>query len=754
MVNPAANPGGLRQRLDDALPAWRQAGHRLPVLLSGAIDDVLAAARALVDADTLWVGPDAPSSCRAVGWRRARESLGGECGRVVVNALSGLDPDALGAVAGLPRAGGCLVLLTPPLADWPDQADPELGRITPYPFTPADAGSAYRQRLVRLLESYPLIWHVALDRAPPPVPHPAPPADTAARVAAPCRTPDQAEAVERVLAVARGRPRRPLVLRSHRGRGKSSALGIAAARVLQQGLGDVLVTAPRRESVAALFARVGEITAVEPQADGSLQLGGHRLRFLPPDVLLAQRPSARLLLVDEAAALPAGLLEDLFTSYGRCVFATTEHGYEGSGRGFALRFLPRLESRAVSVHHRRLDTPVRWAAHDPLERLIDRLLLLDADPATPGAEATHAAGTSRALDREALAADEERLGELFGLLVSAHYRTTPRDLRQFLEAPGSRLWSIEAKGRVLATAVVQCEGGLPERLAEAVFAGERRLQGHLLPQTLAAHAGLSDWPTLCGWRIQRIAVHPDARRHGLGKRLTAAIADQARREGIDFLGVSFGAEDELVDFWQACGLSGLHLGQHRDAASGQEAVAMAVGLSPVGSRAVTRGAQRLVQTIADRAAGPLRHVDPDRLVRLLSSTPPPPVPPMDDGERRQVDACAWRQHHLDAALGPIRRLLPAALAQPCIIEAVGAGRRALLAGRFLQLAEERTLSRRFGLDGRRALEAHCRDGLREVLEALRESPQHAMLTPSAADGRPPGGAPGDTNDTNRERTTS
>ena len=145
---------------------------------------------------------------------------------------------------------------------------------------------------------------------------------------------------------------------------------------------------------------------------------------------------------------------------------------------------------------------------------------------------------------------------------------------------------------------------------------------------------------------------------------------------------------------------------------------MAVGLSPVGSRAVTRGAHRLVGTIADRAAGPLRHVDPALLVRLLSSTPPPPRPPMDDSEWAQIDACAWRQHHLDAALGPIRRLLPAALAQPAVIEAVGATRRALLAGRFLQLAEERTLTRRFGLDGRRALDAHCRDGLQEVLHAF------------------------------------
>ena len=579
MATPTPSKRTLREALDTALPAWRRAGHRLPVLLSGSRDWALTAAEALVDTDTLWVGPDAPPTTRALGFRRARESLGGEYNRVVVNALSGFDPDALGAVAGLPRAGGCLILLTPPLADWPGREDPELARITPYPFTPADAGSAYVRRLVRLLAESRSLWTVAEDAPLPTVPLPAEPAGEPQLTAAPCRTPDQAEAVERILTTARGRPRRPLVLRSHRGRGKSSALGIAAARVLQLGLGDVLVTAPRRAAVEPLFARAAECSGIETDGDGALRLGAHRLRFVPPDVLIEQCPPARLLLVDEAAALPAGLLEDLFAAHPRCVFATTEHGYEGSGRGFALRFLPRLESQAVSVRHHRLVTPIRWAADDPLEALIDRLLLLDADPTALPSEGSVDPGPPRPLDRDALADDEARLGELFGLLVSAHYRTTPRDLRQFLETPGTRLWSIESGSRVLATAVVQDEGKLPPPLAEAVFAGERRLRGHLLPQTLAAHAGEPAWPRLAGRRIQRIAVHPAARRRGLGRRLVEAIVEEARGEGLDFVGVSFGAQDDLVDFWQACNLVGLHLGQHRDPASGQEALVTATGTS-------------------------------------------------------------------------------------------------------------------------------------------------------------------------------
>ncbi|MCL7744409.1 GNAT family N-acetyltransferase [Guyparkeria hydrothermalis] len=708
----------LRDALDAALPAWRRAGHRLPILISGCRDWALSAAQSLVSDDTLWVGPDAPASVRSTSLRRARESLGGECDRIVFNALSGFDPDALGAVAGLPRAGGCLILLAPPLADWSDREDPELARITPYPFTPADAGSAYIHRLIRLLAEQPVLWRVSEGQPLPPAPLPATHVGEPKLAEAPCRTPEQAEAVERILAVANGRPRRPLVLRSHRGRGKSSALGIAAARTLQMGLGDVLVTAPRREAARPLFERAAELLGVGMDANGAIPLGEHQLRFVPPDVLIEQGPSGRLLLVDEAAALPAGLLDDLFESHSRCVFATTEHGYEGSGRGFALRFLPRLEDRAVSVYHQRLTAPIRWAADDPLETLIDRLLLLDAEPADLPADGPLDPGPPRQLDRNALAVDEARLVELFGLLVSAHYRTTPRDLRQLLEAPGTQLWAIEADARILATAVVQDEGGLPASLAEAVFAGERRLHGHLLPQTLAAHAGQIDWPTLSGRRIQRIAVHPSARLRGLGRQLVAAIAKAARADGQDFLGVSFGAQDDLVDFWQACNLVGLHLGQHRDPASGEQAMVMATGLSPAGKKAIDHTARRLVDAFADRAAGPLRHADPARLVRLLASTPPIPLPSLDDLERRQIEACAYRQHHLDAALGPLRRLLPAALTRPAVVEAVTPDDRALLVGRFLQLGEEAALARRFDLAGRRQIEAACRQTLGQILAVL------------------------------------
>ncbi len=713
-----AQPADLIAAVEAAMPTWRSARHRLPIVISGSSDWVLDRARALVDDDTLWIGPDAPSGVNALVSRRARESLGGECGQLVFNALDGFDPDALGACAGLPRGGGRMLWLTPPLNEWPGRPDPELARVTPWPLSWRDAGGAFIHRLANCLRAEPRVWLVAEGRPLPSAPRP--PVDSVSTPAPDdpaCRTPDQRAAVEQILAVARGRPRRPLVLRSHRGRGKSSALGLAAARVLASGWGDVLVTSPRREAVESLFERAGDHPGIDREADGTLTAGGCRLRFLPPDVLIDRQPPARLLLVDEAAALPAGMLEALFRRYPRVVFSTTEHGYEGTGRGFAVRFDDRLDDLAASVRRLTLATPVRWAPGDPLEALVDRLLLLDADPAPDEAIDTKGPVDIRPLSPTELVADESRLAELFGLLVTAHYRTTPRDLRQMLDVPTGTVWEARSGGHVVATVWTQDEGGIPSDLAGAVFAGERRVRGHLLPQTMATHAGEPRWAELRGRRIQRIAVHPAARRSGLGTRVVRAMAEQAGADGLDFLGVSFGVEAELLAFWRAQGLLPLHLGQHRDHASGRQSLVMARGLSPRGMLAVDHSAGRLRSRLPVLAAGPLRATDPGLLADLLDTPDELPVAP-SPADWAQIEACAHHRHPLDAALPALRDFLGDALGRAEVRDGVDARQRALLVARFLQLREPPDLAADFALDGKAAAERACREALREVLAGL------------------------------------
>lgn len=47
---------------------------------------------------------------------------------------------------------------------------------------------------------------------------------------------------------------------------------------------------------------------------------------------------ASWLIVDEAAAIPGPLLRQLVTRFPRTLLTTTVQGYEGTGRGFLLKF--------------------------------------------------------------------------------------------------------------------------------------------------------------------------------------------------------------------------------------------------------------------------------------------------------------------------------------------------------------------------------------------------------------------------------
>ncbi len=235
-----------------------------------------------------------------------------------------------------------------------------------------------------------------------------------------CRSADQRQAVTAILRTARGRARRPLVIVADRGRGKTAALGIAAGELLASSSGQrrILVTAPRLSAIDPLFrhaaTRLPAPPSTLPETATHLGREGAELRFLAPDVLCQHPEPADLLLVDEAAAIPAPLLETLLLAYPRLVFATTIHGYEGTGRGFEVRFRHALERHTPAYRRIELQTPIRWAPDDPVEALVARALLLDANPA-PARGVPLEIGKGRMIregSRVALLSFGTRLGEV------------------------------------------------------------------------------------------------------------------------------------------------------------------------------------------------------------------------------------------------------------------------------------------------------------------------------------------------------
>ena len=628
------------------------------------------------------------------------------------DAFSGFDPDAFGAMSGTLLSGGLLILLTPPLSEWSGYPDPEHARITVAGIPASEVSGRFLGRLARLIRRDPSV--ISIEEGGD-VPEPA------KTVAAPnlpgpfdpeCRTRDQSEAVDAVVHVVTGHRRRPVVLISDRGRGKTSALGIAAARLLRSGRKTILVTAPRLQATQSLFRQAALLLPDAQTAKGSLHLGDSSIVYSAPDHLLQHPQTADLLLVDEAAAIPTPLLEALLDHYPRIAFATTIHGYEGTGRGFALRFRRVLDQRFPQWREIRLETPIRWAADDPLERWLFRALALDASPAPDNQIVAAQPGECSLdiLDQGSLAKDEGDLADLFGLLVLAHYRTTPFDLRHLLDGPNLTVFGLRYRGRIVATALVAEEGGFDPATAHAIWSGYRRPRGHLLAQSLAAHVGLEAGASLRGARIMRIAVHPALQQRGLGSRLVKEIRHHSRTAGLDYLGASFGATHELVRFWRKNQLQPVRVGLRRGASSGTQSVIMLHPLTPDGEQIFHTARMRFGQQLPRLLASSLNNMDAGLACALLAGSSQLAPIPLDRFDWLDLIGFAFAQRGYETSLPPIEALVLKALtdSQPEPKHAQ------LLLMKVLQNRQWRVCADRFNLAGRSAVEKQ----LREVMGRL------------------------------------
>lgn len=700
---PPVDSAALARYAAAASRAALRTRHRLTLLVSGSRswgrEAALALLAGLETRDVLWVGR-APPRCRAtqVAPDRALTVLGREWETVLVDGWLGLDPDVLAAAAGSLRGGGLFLLLAPPLETWARRSDPAARRIAPYPWTADQLSGRFPARLARCLAGAPGVLRLAPHRpltaipAGPPAPPPPRGAPTAEQR---CIQHDLAE-------LALERPPRPLVLTADRGRGKSAALGMAAAALLADWPCRIRVTAPRPGAAAVLFRHCAAALGLESgELPELVAASGGRLTFNAPDHLLRQAPAADLLLVDEAAALPAPLLQQLLGRYPRAAFATTVHGYEGSGRGFAVRFRGHLERHAPGWRERTLEVPVRWAPGDPLEAWTHQALLLDAS-GRPGDSGPAGELCILRLDRDALAGNEPLLRDIFGLLVDAHYQTRPLDLRNLLDGPTVEVWVARQGQRLLGACLAAREGALPRWLSRAVWLGRRRVHGHLMPQTLAAHAGHPEAARLRHLRVLRIAVQPGLRRRGIGSRLVRTAIERARQDGLDLAGSSFAAEAGVLAFWQRLGLVPVRLGVRRDAATGVPSVLVATGLS--------RPGVSLAQTLAARFVHSLpvlrRHglADPGLADQLATQADPGPD---RQAERRDLLSFAFGERRLEHCLPALERLLAAApLGDPALRPLV---QRVLHGRSWAEVATD------CGLEGRRSALQVCRQAVAGLL---------------------------------------
>ena len=506
----------------------------------------------------VWIGDVSPhfATQSYFPFSKTKNLLGSEFLAIIYDARQGIHLDALAIAAGTLQDGGQLLLLLNHWADLANQPDCDSLRWSgeKYAINTPHFIAFLQEKIAKY--GFPVYQSTPLTLASP-----KPQKDRSTH----CQpTLEQARLLQQMAEAEDA----ILIITAKRGRGKSALAGLFAKQQVAQNQ-PVILTAPNKSAVNIFnaFARA-EITFMSPDelsqnlSDAPQQFANHWL------------------FVDEAAIIPLDILFRLTNAFKRVVLTTTIHSYEGTGRGFLLKFMAKTDR---TLRHFELFTPLRWQTDDKLEAFIDDLLLCDCEDRLPQPPYDSVLAEQIQISHcERIPHDQ--IESVYGLLTLAHYRTSPLDLRRLLDAPQQQFYLAQAQDALLGCVWAAPEGWMADNtLICQIRRGERRPRGNLVAQMLCFQAGLEEACALRSLRISRIAVQPNWQQQGLGQRLIAQMKQQIKQQNmVDFLSVSFGYTPELLAFWQKCGFILVHFSESKEASSGCYSVVALCPLSEKG----------------------------------------------------------------------------------------------------------------------------------------------------------------------------
>ncbi|EFN8415906.1 tRNA(Met) cytidine acetyltransferase [Escherichia coli] len=607
--------------------------------------------------DWLWISPqpDAENHCSPSALQTL---LGREFRHAVFDARQGFDAAAFAALSGTLKAGSWLVLLLPVWDEWENQPDADSLRWSDCPDPIATPHFVQHFKRVLTANNDAILWR---QNQPFSLAHFTPRTDWHPATGAP--QPEQQQLLQQLLTMPPG----VAAVTAARGRGKSALAGQLISRIA----GSAIVTAPAKAATDVLA-----------------QFAGEKFRFIAPDALLASDEQADWLVVDEAAAIPAPLLHQLVSRFPRTLLTTTVQGYEGTGRGFLLKFCARFPH----LHRFELQQPIRWAQGCPLEKMVSEALVFDDENFTHTPQGNIVIS---AFEQTLWRSEPETPLKVYQLLSGAHYRTSPLDLRRMMDAPGQHFLQAAGENEIAGALWLVDEGGLSQELSQAVWAGYRRPRGNLVAQSLAAHGSNPLAATLRGRRVSRIAVHPARQREGTGQQLIAGALQYT--QDLDYLSVSFGYTGELWRFWQRCSFVLVRMGNHREASSGCYTAMALLPMSDAGKQLAEREHYRLRRDAQALAQwnGEMLPVDP-----LNDAV-------LSDDDWLELAGFAFAHRPLLTSLGCLMRLLQTSeLALPA------------LRGRLQKNASDAQLCTTLKLSGRKLLLVRQREEAAQALFAL------------------------------------
>lgn len=518
-----------------------------------------------------------------------------------------------------------------------------------------------------------------------------------------CLTQEQLTAVKQVIQVVKGHRNRPLVLTADRGRGKTSALAIACAELLTnaQAKINIAVTATHRKSLDVFFSQLAVCLEDKLTSDNNFgntelktnSVKGNRLdhkngsvQFIAVDELVKQKAPFSLVIVDEAASISLQYLNYLLVKYSRLVFASTVHGYEGAGRSFTLKFQKNIRLNYPECKTLNMQQPIRWSENDPLESFIYDLCLLNAevpqfsqyiyqDSQLPQSFIHNTLEQSsivfEQISTKTLMLNEVLLQQVFAVLVTAHYQTSPNDLQLLLDNDSITLVTLSLQQQVVGVALLLNEG-LTTCIEDAINCedenqtqnknnivnllqtNKRRLKDQFIPQSLLTHCGEENSFDYSYLRVMRIAIVPELQGKGLGTLFLSRIEEYAQQHAIDFVGSSFGMNKELLCFWLQKNYTIARVGFTKDKASGEHSALLLKAVNEKHTEYIKKIERNFYQSFNYLLAEQYKELNPELVWQILTYCPLSSLPKINETDlkavedfytkKRQYSVCVYHLH--------------------------------------------------------------------------------------------------------------
>jgi len=135
------------------------------------------------------------------------------------------------------------------------------------------------------------------------------------------------------------------------------------------------------------------------------------------------------------------------------------------------------------------------------------------------------------------------------------------------------------------------------------------------------YAPFKDFVRLKGIRIVRIATHPKLMGQGLGSLALERLCEEAKKEGFDWVGASFGADVKLLKFWLRNGFIPIHISPMRNFISGEFSVIVVKPLNGEVEETVRKIHREFKIRLLESLHDTYFNLEPQVAVYLLRSQP-------------------------------------------------------------------------------------------------------------------------------------